>query len=367
MTSSPQPDVVIVGAGIVGLAHAVEAVRRGLSVVVVERDERAVGASVRNFGHACVTAMSGRTLDYALKARQTWLDLVKEAGLWLREAGAVVVARADDEYAVLEEFRQARGDQVVLLDRQDLSVPSAGAVGGAWFPLDLRVDPRQAVQAVAAWLAGQGVRFHWSTTVHTIEPGLLGTSRGVIRAGRIVVAVGHDVDRHFPDLAERLELRRCVLHMLRVRDPHGRTIEPAVLSGFSMLRYAGFDDCPTLPAVRARLGAEHPELIEAGLNLMLTQRPDGDLTIGDTHAYAVTHDPFQPEELDTLVLEQTARLLGSGPPAVRERWLGVYASGREPFLTEFPLPGVAVVAVTSGVGMTTSFGLAPHVLDTLLA
>ena len=42
--TSERVDLAIVGAGIVGLAHAVEAVRRGLSVVVVERDERATGA-----------------------------------------------------------------------------------------------------------------------------------------------------------------------------------------------------------------------------------------------------------------------------------------------------------------------------------
>lgn len=368
MTTLGEADVVIVGAGVVGLAHAVEAVRRGLSVAVVERDERATGASVRNFGHGCVTAMSGRTLDYALAARQTWLSLAKEAGLWLSEAGAVVVARAEDEYTVLEEFHQARGDQVVLLSRSELDgrVPAGEAVGGAWFPLDVRVDPRQAVHAIAAWLAGQGVRFHWATTAHTIEPGLLGTSRGRITAGRIVVAVGHDVDRHFPDLAASRRLRRCALHMLRVTNPYGKAIEPAVLSGFSMVRYPGFTDCPTLPAVRERLATEHPELLAAGLNLMFTQRPDGDLTIGDTHAYAVTHDPFQSDDLDAHVLREVGRLLGSGPLTVRERWRGVYASGEEPFLTEIPMPGVGVVSVTSGVGMTTAFGLAPHFLDAVL-
>ncbi|GAB3874804.1 hypothetical protein GCM10029964_017410 [Kibdelosporangium lantanae] len=114
MTSLGAADIVIVGAGIVGLAHAVEAVDRGLSVVVVERDEWAAGASVRNFGHGCFTAQSGIALDRAMAARETWLRLAKQAGFWLADTGTVVVARADDELAVLTEFAHRRPEVVTL-------------------------------------------------------------------------------------------------------------------------------------------------------------------------------------------------------------------------------------------------------------
>lgn len=48
---------VVVGAGIVGFAHAYHAHRQGLSVAVVDHVDQVAGASVRNFGHASTTTL----------------------------------------------------------------------------------------------------------------------------------------------------------------------------------------------------------------------------------------------------------------------------------------------------------------------
>ncbi|MGX7827876.1 hypothetical protein ACTG9Q_22590 [Actinokineospora sp. 24-640] len=65
-------------------------------------------------------------------------------------------------------------------------------------------------------------------------------------------------------------------------------------------------------------------------------------------------------------LREAARLLGVPDLAVRRRWTGVYASAPGEFLTAAPHPTTRVVSVTSGIGMTTAFGLAPATLDDLL-
>ena len=362
-------DLVVVGAGIVGLAHAVAAVARGARVTVVERDARAVGASVRNFGHACITGQAGQALDYAMAARPEWLRLAKAAGFWIRDAGTVVVARALDEYAVLEDFHAERGDDVVLLDAAAVAarIPVTGPiVGGAWLPLDLRVDPLGAPAAIATWLAEQGVRFLWSTTVHRVDSGEVHTSRGVLSARSVVVAVGHDVDRLYPSVAADAGLRRCSLHMMQLASPAAGEVEPAVLTGWSMLRYDGFAVSPAIDRVRERLSAADPKSRDAGLNLMFTQRPDGDIVLGDTHTYGQTVSPFRDEELDELLLRHARQLLGSNAARVRSRWQGVYASAPNPFLVAAPTPGLRVVSVTSGIGMTTGFGLGQAVVDDLL-
>jgi FAD dependent oxidoreductase TIGR03364 len=366
--SSPiaQSDVLVVGAGIVGLAHASAALARGLTVTVVDRDARAVGASVRNFGHCCVTAQSGELMDLALIAREKWVQHSRRAGFFSVASGALALARSATELAVLTELASSREPkQVELLSAartRELLRDGADAtiVGGAFLRDDLRVDPREAVASLAAWLAAQsGVTFLWQTSFFGAADGIATTSRGEIRAERTIVCVGHDLDYLYPDLAASREVERCALQMVRVDAPAGMVLRPAVLTGTSMLRYPAFAETDAAVALRTELTASRPDLLEIGANVMFTQRPNGTLIVGDSHRYRTTMDPFQSEKTSRILLKEIERILGVESLRVKERWQGVYASSpRQPFLLEEVAPGVTVAIVTSGVGMTISFGLA---------
>jgi len=363
-------DLVVVGAGVVGLAHAIEARGRGLSVVVIERDAHAVGASVRNFGHVGTTLQGGEAAAYAAVARDRWLNLAPKAGFELLEVGTVVVARSEAQLAVLEEFAAVRPDVVRLLGsgqvRDHFPLATAEVVGAAHLPQDLRIDPREAIPALTAWLESMDVRFVWSTQVGSVEEGVVHTSRGDFHGTSTVYACGHDVDRLFPDIAEAYGVQRCLLQMLEVAPPGDVRIGPAILTGTAMLRYSGFAAMPSVTAVRAEIAEQHPNLLDRAVNLMLTQRPDGSLVLGDTHHYDRTHQPFDDECVAELLLQEGSRLLGA-ELTVRRRWRGIYAeSPATDFLIAQPHPGTRVVSVTSGIGMTTALGVAPAVLDQLL-
>lgn len=373
MTTNTLPtdvDVLIVGAGIVGLAHALSAHERGARVLVIERDEHAVGASIRNFGHICATAQTGQVLDYAWRSRERWLSLADAVPL--RECGTVVVARSAAEHAVLEEFAAQRGaDQVTLLSPSGVTDRIGSAdervVGGALLPLDLRTDSRTAIPALTAHLRTLGIDVHFGTNALAVEPGLVRTNRGTVRADRIVLAVGHDVDRMFPEVADSVALQRCALHMMQVQAPGARTVEPAVLTGLSMLRYGGLASQPAAADVRAQVLASTPELLDAQMNLMFTQLPSGDLVIGDTHVDALTHDPFAPERIWQLELREIGRLLATDQLTVTHRWRGFYAhSEHTDYVDAQPMESVQVSSVTSGIGMTTAFGFAEGVISRLL-
>jgi glycine/D-amino acid oxidase-like deaminating enzyme len=154
--------------------------------------------------------------------------------------------------------------------------------------------------------------------------------------------------------------------MLRVAAPGGRRYGPALMTGLSLLRYPGFTAAAGSDRVRDRIGNERPELVAAGIHLIVTQLPDGDLILGDSHEYGETVSPFAEERVDELLLREAARLLGASRLQVRQRWQGVYPTAPgDPFLVADPLPGVRVVVV-AGVGMTTALGLAVRVLGELV-
>ena len=377
-------DVVIVGAGIVGLAHAAHAVANGLSVTILERDHHAVGASVRNFGHCCITAQSGELYELAQTSRKYWLEFAALAGFWAAESGAVVLARTEAEMNVLRELSAAREEgQVELLspagarsrlgsgaaeptpDDGGAAVASWPAlVGGAFLRDDLRVDPRTTVAKLADWLAGQpGVEHpleHRRPRLRSALPaGPPSTLPAATSQGKqVFVCVGHDVDYLFPSLAEEHRIERCALQMSRAAQPPGLTIGPAVLTATSMLRYPAFTDMPAAAVLRAEVEQDRPELMEIGANVMFTQRPDGTLILGDSHHYHRTASPFLDETVTTMLNTDIESAIGS-------HWTSSNA-GREsmppapcaPILVRETQPGVTVVSVTSGVGMTLSFGLA---------
>jgi FAD dependent oxidoreductase TIGR03364 len=349
-------------------------------VALLERDGRAVGASVRNFGHAFITGVGdGDDLECALRARTRWLELGPRAGIVIGDAGTLVVARQEDELAVLEETAANPRRETRMLSAQEAArlapIPTDEVLGAMHGTLDLRVDPRAAVGGLARLLEeDDGAHVEWGAAVHAIEPGVVHSTRLSVRAPRIVICPGPDYAALPPGPRGGLsQLTLCKLQMLRIAAPDNRVYAPALMTGLSMIRYPAFTAQPAADSVRERLQAEQPELLEAGIHLIVTQLPQGDLIIGDTHAYGDSPTPFREERLDELLLGEARRLLGATALEVRERWIGIYptAADRRPasagnhFVVASPFAGARVVEVTSGLGMTMALGHAAAVLDGL--
>ncbi len=357
-------DLAVVGAGILGLAHALTAARRGLRVVVIDRDAQANGASVRNFGFVVVTGQApGQDRARAARSRDVWVEVAQAAGIAVEHRGTILVARRHEAMALLEVFvEDGQAEDCRLLTRTELAAlqPEIDAdvmEGGLYSPQEVRVDSPLAIPRLTNHLArSYGVEFRLSTAVTGIAPPVVETSAGPVRAARVVVCPGDDLTGLYADRIKARRVTRCKLQMLRLADP-GFRLRAGVLTDLSLLRYGGFAGLPQAAALRERLRAEQPDLLANGVHMIAVQCADGSLVLGDSHHYGPTPDPFGSEAVDGMILSEFAAVFGARPVAVTARWTGSYSSANVAAFRDAPHPDVRLVMVTSGTGASTGFAI----------
>jgi len=369
-------DVGIVGAGIVGLAHAYAAARRGHRVTVFERGPVASGASVRNFGMVWpIGQAAGEAHATALRSRDLWLDVARASGVWVNPCGSIHLAHRADEWAVLQEFAAAApglGYECRLLtpnevlERTDFANPD-GLLGGLFSPSELCVNPRRVVRELPGWLGERfGVTFEFGTAISEVDPGRVRSAGG--RAWdfhRTIVCGGADFETLFPDVFTTSGLQRCKLQMLKVARPREGRLGPHLASGLTLRHYANFGVCPGLETLKQRVAAETPELDAFGIHVMASQNDAGEIILGDSHEYGSDIEPFDKAVIDDLILRELRRVIRLPDWAVAERWHGVYAKHPSaPVFEAEPLPGVHICTGTGGSGMTMAFGLADRRWET---
>jgi FAD dependent oxidoreductase TIGR03364 len=368
-------DDAVVGAGILGLAHAFHLARQGRRVVVFERSPRAVGASVRNFGMLWPIGQPAGTMHaMALRSRDFWLEVLRSSDLWHETVGSLHLAYRQDEAQVLWEFivRAASDGYVCELltpdevARRSPLVKTAGLLAGLWSPTEICVDPRQVIARLPEWLTREfGVRFEYNTAVTAYDrPHVLaGGTR--YTAERFVVCSGDDLQTLYPETLSSAGLIRCKLQMMRSTARSDR-LGPMLAAGLTLRHYQNFQDCPTLDVVKSRVARETPEYDRFGIHVMASQNGAGELVIGDSHEYGDAIEPFDKPEIDRLILDYLHTFLDAADLAIAARWHGIYAKHpRASYFIAHPAPGATVVTGVGGAGMTLSFGLADEVVRNL--
>ncbi len=365
--------VVIVGGGVLGTMHAVQARNRGIDVVHLERETAPRGASVRNFGLVWISGRAaGAELALAQRARTLWAELaalVPEAGF--RAHGSLTLATDDAELNLLKEaadLPDAAERGFELLD-QTVAVAANPALRGEFAGAllcrrDAIVEPRMVPGAFRDYLIASqpagGAGYEWLPGREAIEvaPHAVRDHTGSWHRGDLVLLCPGAAHTGIagPHLAgyERPQVRRVRLQMLQTQ-PFGRRLTTAVADGDSLRYYPAFD----LPG-RSQLAPQSPVAAATAAQLLLVQRLDGSLTIGDTHSHAEPFD-FDVDEAPYDHLRAKAeQLLGAPLPPVRRRWAGVYSqvTGQELYHRSQVAPGVMLVTGLGGRGMTCSPAIA---------
>jgi len=202
-------DVVVVGAGIVGLATARAILERipGAEVVVVDKEDRvAAHQSGRNSGviHAGVYYPPGSgKARLCLDGRAALQRFCAEHGVPVAVPGKLIVATAPDELdrlAGLEARARANGIEVHRVGPDGLRAvePHAAGIAALRVPSTGVVDFGAVSVALAADVVGRGARLELGRAVTGIEDGrgplVVRTPSGDVRARAAVVCGGVHAD-----------------------------------------------------------------------------------------------------------------------------------------------------------------------------
>ena len=368
-------DLVIVGAGILGLAHALIAGRRGLKTAVFERDEEPLGASALNFGMLWpIGQPPGKMLNRALRSMELWRDLFDEAGIWNDPCGSLLLARREDELRTLQEFLEIAteaGHDCRWLSPAEVAekapgVRQEGLLGALHSRRETLIQPRQALARLVSFLRERfDTSFHFKTEVNNAEPPLVETTRGRFHADRVLICSGTDFETLFPEAFRESGTLRCSLQMMKTSaQPSPWKLGAMVTDSLTYKRYQAFKNCPSHAAMEKRVLEEHGDLERFGITVLTAQDNEAGLIIGDSHHTAWTPPETPDPEIDEKILSHLRGMIDAPHLEIARRWSATYPVHAE--LTEVllePATDTRIVLASGGNGMTTSFALAEKVLE----
>jgi FAD dependent oxidoreductase TIGR03364 len=369
-------DVIIIGSGIVGLALARALGERGKKILVLERNDFAVGASIRNFGMIWpIGQPDGELYERALLSKSIWKEVCDDAGIWYDPVGSLHLAYNKEEMDVLQDFYVATGvnRDYKMLDssearKRSTSIVSKNLQGGLYSTDEIIVDSPKAIRKIPDYLNEKyGVDFRWNTFVHYVETGKVHTGKAIFEAEEIYVSTGPDFETIFPHIFSEIPLTKCKLQMMRFESqPSNWRLGPALCGGLSLIHYSSFKSAgSSLQVLKKFYEDQYSQYLKWGIHVMVSQNQSGELVIGDSHEYGKSHDPFDKQFINDLILDYLSHFACFPSETISASWNGTYAKMTDgsTFFIHQPMQGVTILNGLGGLGMTFSFGLAEQLIN----
>lgn len=357
------------GAGVIGQTHALEALRSGYEVTVIERDARPLGASVRNFGTLWpIGCRPGPERQQALEGVARWKELAPEVGYWIDPCGSLSLAYREEAWEVLREFGQDHdGDDFQLLAPGEVAArfPLANPKelkGALLSEQETVIQSPSTMSAMTRFLAREGAAMFFETPVTKVNGDCVETSGGeVFPFDRLVIAAGREMRILFPEELKAAGLHQSRLQMMRTNPlGDGQRLGAVMVGDLTLCHYPAFEKCASIGALRERLQEELPDHHSHGVHVIAAQHEDGSLTLGDSHEYGTDFDVGYDSGVESLILSALSEFTRLPKYEIRKRWNGIYLKSQKGVtqVVLHPQENVTMVTAMGGLGMTLSWGLA---------
>jgi D-hydroxyproline dehydrogenase subunit beta len=347
-------DVVIVGAGIVGAACALECAQQKMRVAILDQDTIGGGATAAGMGHIVVMDDSDAQFLLTRYSQQLWRQLrpALPDDVEYTECGTIWVAADDEEMA--EVHRKSanygeRGVPVQILSAEELEKlePNLrkGMAGGLLVPEDGVLYPPCAARFLIERAQAHGATLHLGAPVSEIGNGRVRRADGSEFSAAIIVnAAGASA----LDLTSGISVKKRKGHLVITDRYPGLVHHQLVELGYLKSAYSSSAD---------------------SVAFNVQPRRTGQVLIGSSRQYGAEHKEVDHEIL-TRMIERARQYM---PALAQTSALRVWTGFRAATPDKLPLIGpweedstVYLATGHEGLGITTSLASARLLVDQLL-
>lgn len=380
-----QFDLIVVGSGVLGTFHAYHAAKKGKLVLLLEKDNQPMQATVRNFGQIVPSGMGKEWFQFGVRGTQIYNTIQAETDISIRNNGSVYIASDADEQQLIHELKKemdTRGYQSILLSTSQCidrwpALKSTYCKEGIFFPQEVSAEPNLLIHRLLQYCTSKFQNFVYQPGTPVVECSVTGSVSKVkttfgktYTAEKVIICNGGEFKLLFPELFKRSGIVVSKLQMLQTLVMPEVEMEGNILTGLTIRRYESFQECPSYAKLQT---PDHlAELKKWGIHLLFKKAIDGSIIIGDSHEYAASYEVEklgfgQNEYINQLMLAEAQRIVHFDVNKIASSWSGFYPQHNEKDIVEIDIEDrIHIRTAIGGKGMTTSAGYAEQSIEKLI-
>jgi len=377
-------DLIVIGGGVLGTFHAYHALKKGLKVALLEKNEHPRGATVRNFGQIVPSGMNKKWQLLGRRSTEIYKSIQHEFDISVRQEGSVYIASDKEELNLIEELAIINEDNnyhsQFLNSSESLNryegLKKSYCKGALFFPEEISLNPRVAVSRILKYLEEQyELSYHPNTLTIDIELSgnhciVNNNNKQQLKAEKVIVCSGSEFKMLFPKIFAESPIEISKIQMLQTKAQPTQKLHGNILTGLTVRRYEAFQECPSWQAVKAR-EPKDDFVKQYGIHILFKQAVDGSIILGDSHEYAKQSDELSfdiDENINQFIIKEAQRIFELQNWGIQQTWYGIYSQNRTSDIFEHTIDDkIHIVTGIGGKGMTGSAGFAEQSINQLFS